>query len=123
VCINNRVPTHTALERTRRFGVNVLEEGDEELALRFARPSEDKSAGLGVNLDWEVPLLERTIARFVCVVHERFPGGDHPIFIGSIRQCEHVPSRRPLLYFASSFGGVQHDAVGRSAELWAFTGI
>src|SRR3954447_15204579 len=26
VCINNRVPTHSALERSRRFGVNVLEE-------------------------------------------------------------------------------------------------
>jgi 3-hydroxy-9,10-secoandrosta-1,3,5(10)-triene-9,17-dione monooxygenase reductase component len=125
VCINNRVPTHSALERSRRFGVNVLEEGDEELALRFARPAEDKFAGLRVNLDWEVPLLERAIARFVCDVDERFPGGDHSIFIGAIRQCEHVPSRRPLLYFASSFGAVQHvdDALARSSELWALTGI
>jgi flavin reductase (DIM6/NTAB) family NADH-FMN oxidoreductase RutF len=125
VCINNRLPTHGALERSRRFGVNVLGEGDDELALRFARPAADKFAGLKVSLEHDVPLLERAIARFVCEVHERLPGGDHSIFIGAIRHCEHVPGRRPLLYFASGFGGIQQvdDALGRSAELWGLTGI
>jgi 3-hydroxy-9,10-secoandrosta-1,3,5(10)-triene-9,17-dione monooxygenase reductase component len=125
VCVNNRVPTHRALERSRRFGVNVLGEGDEALALRFARPAEDKFAGLGISLEYDVPLLECAIARFVCDVHERLPGGDHSIFIGAIRHCEHVAARRPLLYFASAFGAVQQvdDALGRSAELWAMTGI
>jgi 3-hydroxy-9,10-secoandrosta-1,3,5(10)-triene-9,17-dione monooxygenase reductase component len=125
VCVNNRVPTHTALEHSRRFGVNVLGEGDEELAVRFAQPAEDKFAGLGISLEHKVPLLDRAIARFVCDVHERLPGGDHSIFIGAIRHCEHVPSRRPLLYFASGFGGMQQvdDALGRSSELWALMGI
>lgn len=125
VCINNRVPTHTALEHHPRFGVNVLGEGDEDLARRFARPAEDKFAGLGISLEHGVPLLDRAIARFVCDVHERLPGGDHSIFIGAIRYCEHVPRRRPLLYFASGFGGIQQvdDALGRSSELWTLTGI
>lgn len=125
VCINNRLPTHAALERSRRFGVNVLGEGDEELALRFARPAEDKFAGVAISLERGVPLLECAIARFVCEVRERLPGGDHSIFIGSIRHCEHMPGRRPLLYFASGFGGLQQvdDALGRSSELWGLTGI
>jgi len=125
VCVNNHVPTHTALERSRRFGVNVLGENDEGLALRFARPAEDKFSGVGISLEHDVPLLDRAIARFVCDVHERLPGGDHSIFIGTIRHCEHVPGRRPLLYFASGFGGIQQvdDALGRSAELWGLTGI
>lgn len=124
-CINNRVPTHEALERSRQFGVNVLAEGDEDLALRFARPAGDKFAGLKISCDHDVPLLDRAIARFVCDVHERLPGGDHSIFIGAIRHCEHVPGRRPLLYFASGFSGIGQveDALGRSAELWALTGI
>ena len=125
VCISNRLPTHTALEESRRFGVNVLGEEDEQLALRFARPADDKFAGLRLNLDHGVPLLDRAIARIVCDVHERLPGGDHSIFVGAVRHCEHVPGRRPLLYFASGFGGVQQvdDALGRGAELWAMTGI
>jgi flavin reductase (DIM6/NTAB) family NADH-FMN oxidoreductase RutF len=125
VCVNHRLPTHTALERTRRFGVNVLGEGDEELAVRFARPAQDKFAGLSVSLDHDAPLLDRAIARFVCDVHERLPGGDHSIFIGAIRHCEHVPGLRPLLYFGSGFGGLQQvdDALGRSSEMWALTGL
>jgi flavin reductase (DIM6/NTAB) family NADH-FMN oxidoreductase RutF len=125
VCVNNRLPTHHALERCGRFGVNVLGEDDEELARRFAQPAPDKFAGLTVSVDHGVPLLRRAIARFVCDVHERLPGGDHSIFIGAIRTCEHVPGRRPLLYFASGFGGLHQvdDALGRTAELWAMTGI
>jgi 3-hydroxy-9,10-secoandrosta-1,3,5(10)-triene-9,17-dione monooxygenase reductase component len=125
VCVNHRLPTHAALARSRCFGVNVLGEEDEQLALRFARPAADKFAGLRVDLERGVPLLEQAIARFVCDLHERLDGGDHSIFIGAIRHCEHVPSRRPLLYFASRFGGIQQvdDALGRTAELLAMTGI
>jgi flavin reductase (DIM6/NTAB) family NADH-FMN oxidoreductase RutF len=122
VCVSRRLPTHAALERSRRFGVNVLAEGDEELALRFATPADDKFAGLKLDLEHGVPLLDRAIARFVCDVHECLPGGDHSIFTGAIRHCEHVPGRRPLLYFASSFTQVD-DALGRSSELLAMTGM
>src|SRR3954463_15927511 len=46
VCINTKLATHTAIEQSRRFVVNVLGEGQAELALRFARPSEDRFAGV-----------------------------------------------------------------------------
>ncbi len=125
VCINNKLPTHRALEQSRQFGVNVLGEGDEKLALKFATPADDKFAGLKVDVEHGVPLLDRAIARFVCDVHECLPGGDHSIFIGAIRHCEHVTGRRPLLYFASGFGGIHQpdDALGRTAELLGMTGI
>jgi flavin reductase (DIM6/NTAB) family NADH-FMN oxidoreductase RutF len=109
VCINNRLPTHEAIEGSRRFVVNVLGEGDQELALQFARPSEDKFAGVALKTDHDLPVLERAIAHFVCDVQERFPGGDHSIFTGLVRSCSAKPGRRPLLYFRSKFGGL-HDA-------------
>src|SRR5476649_796527 len=42
VCINHRLPTHEAIEGSRRFVVNVLGEGQQELALHFAQPATDK---------------------------------------------------------------------------------
>ena len=51
-----------------------------------------------------MPLLERAIARFVCDVHERLPGGDHSIFTGAdppLRARAGAAAR--FLYFASSF--------------------
>lgn len=109
VCINNRLPTHEALLAHGRFAVNVLGEGDEELALRFARPAEDKFAGLDVDFSHGAPVLPNAIAHFICDLHEHLPGGDHSIFIGRVEHCDFVPHRRPLLYFGSAFGGLQTD--------------
>lgn len=107
VCINNRLPTHSAIEASRRFVVNVLGEGQEELALRFARPSPDKFAGVPIVEGQELPVLHDAIAHFTCDVHERFPGGDHSIFTGLVRDFGAVPGRRPLLYFKSGFGSLR----------------
>jgi flavin reductase (DIM6/NTAB) family NADH-FMN oxidoreductase RutF len=109
VCIDNRLPTHGAIESSRRFVVNVLGEGQETLALQFARPSEDKFAGIELKTDHDLPVLDAAIAHFVCDLQERFPGGDHSIFTGLVRACGATPGKRPLLYFRSKFGGL-HDA-------------
>jgi flavin reductase (DIM6/NTAB) family NADH-FMN oxidoreductase RutF len=119
VCIDNRLPTHEANEASRRFVVNVLGEGQEELARRFARPARDKFEGVRIRTSSDLPVLEDAIATFVCDVHERFPGGDHSIFTGLVRDCSAVRGKRPLVYFRSSFGSLHdpnaellHDTLG-----------
>jgi flavin reductase (DIM6/NTAB) family NADH-FMN oxidoreductase RutF len=113
VCVNTKLATHTAIEESRRFVVNVLGEGQQELALHFARSADDKFAGIALRPDHELPVLDDAIAHFVCDVHERFPGGDHSIFTGLVRECAAEVGRRPLVYFRSGFGAI-HD---REAEL------
>lgn len=119
VCISNKLPTHSAIEASRCFVVNVLGEGREDLALRFARPSPDKFAGLPLKEGSPLPILEDAIAHFVCDVHELLPGGDHSIFIGAVRDCAAKPGRRPLVYYRSKFGTMRdpdaelmHEAFG-----------
>lgn len=120
VCINHKLPTHEAIEDSRCFVVNVLGEGQQELALHFARPSPDKFAGVKLNPDRELPVLAEAIAFFVCDVQERFPGGDHTIFTGLVRDCGATPGRRPLLYFRSGFGTLrdQHSEALEDAISW-----
>lgn len=120
VCINNRLPTHVAVESNGSFAVNVLGEEDEQLARRFATPGLDKFAGLGVNHAFGVPVLERAIAHFVCNVTEQIPGGDHSIFIGAVKSCDYKPGRRPLLFLDSSFGAVRGPSdLSGYPDLWA----
>jgi flavin reductase (DIM6/NTAB) family NADH-FMN oxidoreductase RutF len=120
VCINHKLPTHEAIEGSRAFVVNVLGEGQQELALHFARPSPDKFAGIPLHTSHELPVLSDAIAFFVCDVHERFPGGDHSIFTGVVRDCGVTPGRRPLLYFRSGFGTLrdQHSEALEDAVSW-----
>jgi flavin reductase (DIM6/NTAB) family NADH-FMN oxidoreductase RutF len=53
-------------------------------------------------------------------VHERFPGGDHSIFTGLVRECDAKRGRRPLLYFRSGFGSLrdQHFEALEDAVSW-----
>jgi flavin reductase (DIM6/NTAB) family NADH-FMN oxidoreductase RutF len=106
VCISDRLPTHSALVQSRRFAVNVLGEDHSEIARRFANPRVDKFAGVAVSDCDGIPLLNSAIAHFVCDVHERFPGGDHSIFIGNVKKLGLRRGSRPLLYFASQFGSL-----------------
>lgn len=113
VCISTHLPTHDALLRSGRFAVNVLGEGHGELALRFATPGIDKFAGVAYDESDGVPVLQDAIAHFVCDSRERFPGGDHSIFIGEVARLGMRPGARPLLYYASEFGtmATSEDAV------------
>ncbi len=119
VCINHKLPTHTAIDHSRCFVVNVLGEGQQELALHFARPSPAKFAEVPLRADHDLPVLEDAIAHFVCDVRETLPGGDHSIFIGEVRSCGATRGKRPLVYFASRFGALRdpeldfmHESVG-----------
>ena len=107
VCISNRLPTHEALQNSRRFVVNVLAEGDDHLARRFATPAPNKFEGVVLRDDFDFPVLSDAMAYFICDVHERFPGGDHSIFIGEVKDCGFDSSRKPLLYFRSAFGRIE----------------
>jgi len=113
VCISTHLPTHDALLQSGRFAVNVLGEGQGELAQRFATPGIDKFAGVAFDESDGVPVLHDAIAHFVCESRERFPGGDHSIFIGEVVRLGTRPGARPLLYFASQFGtlATSQDAV------------
>lgn len=104
VCIDNRLATHKAIDTSRRFAVNVLGEGHEALAKRFARRADDKFDGVPLVEGSDPPVLADAIASFVCDVHERVPGGDHSIFIGQVLSCAATPGCRPLLYYRSAFG-------------------
>lgn len=105
VCVANHLFTKTAIAEHGRFGVNVLGEGHGELATQFASPG-DRFAGVSYDVDHGVPVLHDAIATIVCDVAEAFPGGDHTIFVGSVRHYEHSAHGRPLIHCAGEFGRI-----------------
>ncbi|NND49424.1 MAG: hypothetical protein HKN60_04150 [Rhizobiales bacterium] len=69
------------------FAVNVLARNQIELSRNFARPSEDKFAGV----DWTpglggAPLISGVAASLECRKEAEFDGGDHVIMIGRVLQ-------------------------------------
>lgn len=106
VCMKSSSPTLRAIEDAGHFAVNVLGEGEDQLALRFATPRPDKFANVPLREGSEIPVLQASIAHFVCRVAAALPGGDHTIMVGDVIDCEHTAGADPLVYFSRRFSSL-----------------
>src|SRR5215467_12787915 len=108
-CAYQRALSLEGLIRSGHFAINVLAADQEDIAKRFARPAEDKFAGL----NWRVgilgdPLLDRCIAHIECTIENRHPSGDHDIVIGRVHRVKFYAGE-PLIFHRSRFGTVVAD--------------
>ena len=97
-------PSLPVFQDASHFAVHVLGRDQEELAMHFARSSDDKFAGMAISPGLgDAPLLEGAIARFQCRNSYRYYGGDHIIFVGEVEAMEHKEGP-PLIFCRGAFG-------------------
>jgi flavin reductase (DIM6/NTAB) family NADH-FMN oxidoreductase RutF len=91
-CQSIAAPSHNAFLSTERFAINILAADQIELSNRFARPAEDKFAGVafedGIG---GVPLLAGCVGQIECVTERTIVAGDHAIFLGRVENFQHCP--------------------------------
>ncbi|WP_029527750.1 flavin reductase family protein [Polaromonas glacialis] len=98
------------------WNVHVLSNEQEALSNRFARPSEDKFAGLALDTQASgAPLLPGCSARFQCKNAFKYDGGDHTIFVGEVVQYDSC-TLPPLLYVTGSYALAARKAAPVSTE-------
>lgn len=89
------------------FAVNILAAHQKDVALRFARPADDKFAGIEtLEGAHGVPLIAGAMAHIECRVAHRYPGGDHEIIVGEVLNTAHF-DREPLVFHSGSFCGIR----------------
>lgn len=89
VSIANRSGSLAAFAKGAGFAVNILGEAQKALSNTFARPSEDRFAGI----DWTPgpagnPILPEVSAWFDCRLEQAIPAGDHTLLLGRISGFE-----------------------------------
>ena len=87
--VNLTSETHDAILANGRFGVSLLGDGQQDLALRFAGRDGVKGIRRFETEAWEqgmldVPLLRSAIGALECVLHHHQVVGTHGLFIGRI---------------------------------------
>ena len=85
VCLANSSSNYDALTQAGGFAVNILSEDQKDISNTFARPSQNRFAGL----DWQAgpqgsPILQGVSAWFDCTMHKTVEAGDHIILIGKV---------------------------------------
>jgi 3-hydroxy-9,10-secoandrosta-1,3,5(10)-triene-9,17-dione monooxygenase reductase component len=106
VCFANDARTLPPIREHRRFGVNVLAAGQEDLARLFASklPEREKFADVPHTVHDGIPVIEGALAWVGCRLERLIPGGDHTIGIGSVEAAE-AGEGEPLLWFRGGYRG------------------
>lgn len=87
-----------------RFAVNVLRDDMKEISSHLSKkgihavPEHALAEG-----PESVPVIRDALAQFVCVVENRFDGGDHVIFVGRVKHFHAATQGAPLLYYRGGY--------------------
>ncbi len=99
-------PSLAVFEAAESFAVNVLASDQHHLSRQFSTSGPDKFDGVRLVEADGPPLLEGTVARFVC---RRLPGprgrleaGDHVVFLGEIESYD-APGGEPLVFHSGFY--------------------
>ncbi|WP_433505542.1 flavin reductase family protein [Pseudonocardia halophobica] len=92
-----------AVHETRRVGINLLAEGHDALAMRFASKGDDKFAGTAWTLSAGLPRLDGNAGWVAGEVLDFVGGGDHVVLFCLVTAAE-TADRRPLVYSRRTFG-------------------
>jgi 3-hydroxy-9,10-secoandrosta-1,3,5(10)-triene-9,17-dione monooxygenase reductase component len=106
VCFDHGSRTLAVVRESRRFAVNVLRAGDDDLARLFAgkAPHPEKFAAVTHTVDHGVPVLDSALAWLVCDLQALHPGGDHEIGVGAVTAMGDDPAGQPLVFYGGTFG-------------------
>jgi flavin reductase (DIM6/NTAB) family NADH-FMN oxidoreductase RutF len=112
VCVDHRARTHAHLHAKKRFGVNVLAEGQQAVSEYYARPTQDHRRAeqeAGARFDRTAhgtPVLHGALAYLECRLHTAQDAGDHTIFIAEVEEVI-VRDGDPLLYYRSDYRAIE----------------
>ncbi len=101
--------THDLILKSRVLAVNILAEGQEDLARHFGFQSGkkvDKFAGLSYReAITGSPILEGVAAYLDCRVSGKLEAGDHTIFLAEVVEAEVDELAQPLIYRREAYFG------------------
>lgn len=117
VSVGRTARMHTRLRAAKRFGISILDQGQEPASRHFAgqairgfAPAFEELAGVPVLADAAVVMAARIAHRYGC--------GDHTLFVGEIEGLAVSGSAPPLLYYEGRYGVLEAFPAppGRSPE-------
>jgi flavin reductase (DIM6/NTAB) family NADH-FMN oxidoreductase RutF len=109
VCVNRKAAFHQAVLESESFAVSVLSSRQEPVARYFADHSRPRGTIEFDSVDWSPgpstgsPVIEGALAWLDCDLAACYEGGDHVIFLGSVRASGCGPAHDALLFFSGRF--------------------
>jgi flavin reductase (DIM6/NTAB) family NADH-FMN oxidoreductase RutF len=105
VCFDNGSRTLPTVRQARRFAVNILRAGQQDLARVFAskRVAPQKFDAVTHTVAHGVPVLDGALGWLACDLVDLRGAGDHTIGVGKVTQMEADPDGEPLVFFRGAY--------------------
>lgn len=106
VCFDNASRTLPVVAAAGRFAVNILRQGQQDLARIFAskRVGREKFESVTHTVAHGVPVLDDALAWLACDLEALHEAGDHTVGIGRVTHLHADPDGEPLLFFRGGYG-------------------
>jgi flavin reductase (DIM6/NTAB) family NADH-FMN oxidoreductase RutF len=91
------------IQRSGRFGVNILAHGQEEIAILFARRGADRFGTVRWHLENGLPRLHAASGWAACELYNDVEAGDHRLLFGLVTQASRSDAA-PLVYADQTYG-------------------
>ncbi len=106
-CIDHSASVYNAMSKAKHFVVNILSEGQEALARRFAEVGPNRFEGIGFERAQNGAALLADVLGYVeCSVFARHAAGDHDIIIGEV-EIAMSDEGKPLLYYRGGYAQLE----------------
>lgn len=107
MCIDHSASVYNTLCKAPTFIANILSEGQEAIARRFAETSGNRFDGIGYERGQNgAAVLLDVLGYIECKVIERYEAGDHDIIIGSVELAQTYEGK-PLLYYRGGYAQLE----------------
>lgn len=102
-CLSRGASSLGVFQESEHFAVNVLASGQHHLSRLFATSGADKFSGVQVREGAHgIPLLDGSLAHYICRSVRQIEAGDHFIFIGEVESYK-LFDGEPLVFHSGSY--------------------
>ena len=107
ICIDHAASIYEQVSEAAEFTVNILSEGQEALARRFAGPHPDRFEGIGFSRGANgIAIFSDVLGHLQCKVVSKHVNGDHDIIVGEVEEADSEEGR-PLLYYRGGYAQLE----------------
>lgn len=95
-------PSYDIFLNAKGYSVSILSKDQKDICDLFSSPIENKFSDIDYTLtDNGFPIIQKSLAWFDCLKWNNYPGGDHQILVGEIKNF-YADENDPLIFWNGS---------------------
>jgi len=106
--LQNNSDVYDVFSGPRYFAINILSTEQQALSNQYAKKGQHELESADYRLGkYGAPVIRPALVTFECELETTYPGGDHLIIVGRVREMQERPSGEPLLFYCGRYREVR----------------